>query len=367
MSFLKPKKLTKIAQTFLSTEMKIIQLLALLCLCYSSFGQTIKSYSGAVDGGTSTYQYYEDDDLERIYNGKYTFTSSNKERIVEGSYSKNKKSGKWHYRFASPSPNGTTVDMYKSYQNGQLQGPCSYIKTSNATKKVVFRCTATFDDNLQVGRFTLESFDDFVYGNKTIIANYNIDGRFDGEVVSTTQKKRVTNGIQRTNTIVDKCRFERGVLASRVYRDITEGTVLVNVKRDSLISFYNRNYNPATDKCIIPYIVYKPWKYLTNSVDSWHAGHEGVEYIGSNPPNSSSEDIMENVNCCLKVVSPVFSDAGYTSIGYDSDLKFWYRPTLFDNSGQYYNNATPKPTPYDRGEVEREFRPELILGLNCIE
>jgi len=57
--------------------------------------QTIKTYSGPYENGKATYQYYEDNNGERIYNGPFTYKSIDGTIRITGTYKNGKRNGSW--------------------------------------------------------------------------------------------------------------------------------------------------------------------------------------------------------------------------------------------------------------------------------
>jgi hypothetical protein len=53
---------------------KIILILISTLFFFDSFPQELKTYSGVFKNGTAVYQYYENNDLNRIYQGKFNYT-----------------------------------------------------------------------------------------------------------------------------------------------------------------------------------------------------------------------------------------------------------------------------------------------------
>ncbi len=82
--------------------MKNLLLITIILCSHWVFGQdkTTHSFSGNFEGGTATYSYYEDDNYERIYNGKFAYSTSAEKyeglKInTNGSFSENLREGKW--------------------------------------------------------------------------------------------------------------------------------------------------------------------------------------------------------------------------------------------------------------------------------
>src|SRR5579863_6751072 len=57
--------------------------------------RAIKTYTGPFENGTATYQYYENEKLERIYQGNFSYKQPGV--IVTGKFKNNKREGTWKF------------------------------------------------------------------------------------------------------------------------------------------------------------------------------------------------------------------------------------------------------------------------------
>lgn len=200
-----------------------------------------------MDGGTATYKYYENADYERIYEGPFTF--KNNYSSAAGTFKKNKKVGKWKF-----TRTGTMGHAYLTsitdvnYVGGKLNGVCIYTVVDKSNE-IYLKSVANFKNNVQVGTY---SYDDSgkMYSSREgthIKANFTQNGFLDGTCTTkfTIDKKDYVDII--------KCR--NGIIVSRLYRDVTDGDVIQNVKDavkdDSINTNYLRNYNNSTGASFI--------------------------------------------------------------------------------------------------------------------
>lgn len=64
-----------------------------------SLAQTVKTYSGPFGEGKATYQYIEDENGERIFNGPFNYVGQNGAIKISGLYKSNKREGKWKFDY----------------------------------------------------------------------------------------------------------------------------------------------------------------------------------------------------------------------------------------------------------------------------
>lgn len=103
----------------------------LIVISLYGFTQPIKTYTGSYSygdiSGNATYDYYENENYERVYHGNFKFTIGSPEKnklfdpiytIIQGKFNNNLKEGLWSYRteyeevegsFVSGLPNGEWV------------------------------------------------------------------------------------------------------------------------------------------------------------------------------------------------------------------------------------------------------------------
>lgn len=119
---------------------KSILLLILSVTVGSGMGQTLKTYSGLYEGGKATYTYYEDENGERIKQGKFTYNKTQSgvgvgvgmiggnisytdTQYASGNYNKGKKNGEWIYKHKVASKNIVFSDFSAviNYVDGHME------------------------------------------------------------------------------------------------------------------------------------------------------------------------------------------------------------------------------------------------------
>jgi hypothetical protein len=160
----------------------------LVFLLQNSISQNIKNYKGNYENGTANYQYYENDNYERIYQGTFSYkgiVTDNAKKLnfyISGQYKFNKTDGKWTYTLADPILKGATEIVTGNYVLGKMEGEWTSTTTVNSTKKVIKKITANFKENRLSGETKLEypssNYKDFT--SISIKGNLNDSGFFNG-------------------------------------------------------------------------------------------------------------------------------------------------------------------------------------------
>jgi hypothetical protein len=129
--------------------------------------QTIKTYKGTYFGGEGTYEYYENSNYERIFNGKLDFKKDvlmgvnssgrgGKVISITGNFNENKKSGKWTAKettvIIGRSDAGYTTIVSGNFRQGQKVGKWEYNVEAWAEKKVEkVNYSFNFNNNTLIG------------------------------------------------------------------------------------------------------------------------------------------------------------------------------------------------------------------------
>lgn len=204
--------------------MKIIAFVFAVLSWASANGQALKAYNGPYLNGNASYQYYEDSKGERILDGSfrysryYSFATKKYEHTVTGNFSKGKRNGLWKTVYNSRHF-GTLEVASASYKRGMLDGPCSYTKTSVASKALLTTNTAQFYNNKQVGGFRYQSrrTPGFDTKNELITARFDSTGCFEGALVFKYESGNLP--------FEDISQYKHGFLYSRLNRNLSTGEI----------------------------------------------------------------------------------------------------------------------------------------------
>ena len=110
--------------------------LAFILFAYSLQAQTIKTYSGPYGKGNATYQYYEDNNGERVYNGTFTYKGLEGTIKIIGAYKNGKRTGNWvctltNHFYIVMTMSGT---IQVNYLNGNREGISNYSLSKDVDK-----------------------------------------------------------------------------------------------------------------------------------------------------------------------------------------------------------------------------------------
>jgi len=196
-----------------------------LILCLNSLfvlnGQTVKTYSGQYEGGTATYQYYENENYDRILHGSFQYKIGQSSVVVNGQFNNNLRNGLWKITRNNKdlySDYKTIETVTANYIDGNLNGVCSYTKTNAITKQIIAKSTANFINNKLVGNYSFLSEDKKENKLFSINLQLNQDGFADG-----------TSSIQYTYESVpyeDIRKYKNGILYWQLQRNLSDGRKL---------------------------------------------------------------------------------------------------------------------------------------------
>lgn len=154
--------------------MKFIVTLFLSTLSFGlTYGQTLKTYTGSYAGGQATYQYFENTEYERIFNGKFSYTdikdNVNLSRVhmpsnieIIGAFKDNLKNGLWTAKeiISSVVPTYGNVKITMTYSgnflNGKRQGQWTFKQSLVTSKKIENgNSVLNFNNNILIGAVDL--------------------------------------------------------------------------------------------------------------------------------------------------------------------------------------------------------------------
>jgi len=281
------KKKNQISTTLmlLTTTCKIILIIAFITtisLTASSqstpqnlhLGFPIQTYSGAIDENTTaTYQYYENDQYERVYQGDFKAVCSRNWTIVTltGKFSEDKKDGAW--KVTSDIGNvflGKYSEIVKgNYVNGNMEGTWTYQVISKETGKIESQSTANFKNNLQIGAY------EFTLGEENIIKyRLNDEGFIDGEYTADfTDSDKVK--------WQHRAKFENGIMYFSLYRNLSTGEIIE--KSNEAV-----NYTPVRFDGNYYYVKYNYLKFIP--LNCWNA-ESSAHCVGRFANNSGFSSI----------------------------------------------------------------------------
>ena len=210
-------------------------------------GQIIKTYQGPYGGnflgttitGQATYQYYENENNERIFNGDFSFNSKNGDYYhhITGHFKNGLRNGQWKIACKISGWRGVLyiIVVTGEYNNGDLNGVFTYECTEAKNNKVFATSKAHFKNNLLVGHYEYISSDE----DNRFKIEYTLDsnGLYNGAFKVKYEKDGVP--------YKDSIQYSHGNVSSRLYRNMSTGEIL---SKDTVISStdYRPNWNLYT-------------------------------------------------------------------------------------------------------------------------
>lgn len=200
---------------------KIILFIFFVVVINCNYAQKIETYSGRYLKGEAKYQYYENENYERIFHGNFKYSAKDIPLItVTGQFKNNLRDGKWKCKEVKFGEIKTTI---LNYVNGNIEGTVNIEvvdSTEKGTKKVVEKCIANFKNNRLVGKYYIETSRDILGNTYTVNINLNENGLADS--VSTI--RFTEQGIP----YIDVLKFQNGALVHELRRNLSDGEILIN-------------------------------------------------------------------------------------------------------------------------------------------
>ena len=247
-----------------------IVLISLINLC--GFTQNIKTYSGKFSDaqytGNAEYQYYENENYERIYHGAFIFTrgepnstlSSGIYREIRGNYNENWKDGIWIYKSKYEILTG-------NFKMGLPNGEWTHKELDRKSNEMILVEKANYNNGKLTGDYYYKGEVGCSSGYMThaeIEGNINDNGYLDGE------------WIIKWDNIEDRRKYKEGVLYFRLTRNIQNGDVLFKVDSTNFINEIYNNLNKSDMSSVI-----NGTKYFikeSNNQNFYEFKYKGIDY-----------------------------------------------------------------------------------------
>jgi len=221
---------------------KIILSIVLLGLInLNGYSQNIKNYSGKYSDaqyvGNAEYQYYENDNYERIFHGKFKFTTGEQNstlsnriyREINGNYNENWKDGIWVYK-------SKHEEIIGSYKMGLPNGEWTRKELDRNLNEMVIVEKANYINGKIIGDFYYNGDVGCSSGYITqaeIEGKINDNGYLDGEWIIKWDK------------IQDIRKYRDGILYFRLTRNIESGDILLKIDSTNFINEIYKNLNKS--------------------------------------------------------------------------------------------------------------------------
>lgn len=217
-----------------------------LLLFYNNVnGQILKTYEGNYNEGSVSYQYYENNNQERIYHGKFVYIVNNSK--TEGQFKNNKKDGLWKFSYTFRNniyKTTETENFYGMYDSGDLVGEWKYshiITDINIKQEQKILKTADFVKN----KFKKINASRYSKGKLIQDVNYffNSESLYDSIIT-----KKYTS---KTYPMDLKFYFKNGVLSKSFVRNISTGDMIENFDYSELVENIQKNYDADKNQSIV--------------------------------------------------------------------------------------------------------------------
>ncbi len=204
----------------------LVLLFAVGIAIHPSWAQNVKTYSGPYQygtdmydfPGTATYQYYENENYERIYHGSFVFI--NDRCNVVGTYKNNLKEGVWTYsELFNYSKRYTSITTGK-FTAGLMDGSWTYSKVDYATKATIKRSSVTFISGAPVGAYTYYDKGEAgnAYTDVKVVGQYDSTSVFVGEWVVTYKEDG--------QPFEQRSTYSNGVRLQYIHRNLATGAII---------------------------------------------------------------------------------------------------------------------------------------------
>ncbi len=211
--------------------------------------QIHKTYQGDFLKGKARYQYYEDADYNRIYDGSFNYSRVpayvemasimgckfyKATGVLAGIYKKGNKNGKWTYNeeisFSHYSLGKVeyVVACSTNFTNGNRSGLWTYNKTGTESRII----NLNFKENEVIGQFKVTNNHITKENNTFIKANTTLSGTFDNE------GKFIGKWMYNDNDNEIIADFTNNIITKLLVRSVKYGTVSIKYDDTEIVNWY---------------------------------------------------------------------------------------------------------------------------------
>ena len=269
-------------------------LVLLILVGQNLFGQT-KSYNGSFNSmnfqGTATYDYIEKPE-SRVFDGSFTFKTTNNSVNINGNYKNDMKDGVWYFNLKNVANTDiimkylVTANVSGTFKEGKLDGSWNLTKTKNIsfsksgiseyyqfnintlsylfdgqtvdfdkTTTVTEKSSANFTNNHFSGNFT----NSINNGKSVVKGQFNEQGYFDGSWTVNYYQDGILHYQTRT--------YQNGVLLTIKNKDNSTGNVTTVYDKTIEVQEFFQNYKPNENSSKIGEAFYKLKEEKTKQSD----------------------------------------------------------------------------------------------------
>jgi hypothetical protein len=234
-------------------------LLLIIFITFSKniISQTTKTYNGSFEEGKATYQYYENQNFDRIFDGDFTYLG--RFYNTYGFFKNNHKDGKWKikvidnvYYYGNEPKLKLNTDILGTYQNGELFGTWKYSNSICIYNSFSKKYSTELDNEISTAKFLNNRFIDTIHYESNWPTKLKIDGQF------------TNSGIMNGNWIFDSqnsieiIKYNNGVEYWRLKKKKSTGEKIDFVDNSNFVNTFWSNYDKTTNTSEIDGVTYYP-------------------------------------------------------------------------------------------------------------
>lgn len=335
--------------------MKNIMIKLLVLVCFASLanimiGQNIKRFEGVMKlpsdldqlkgvitetwpgnmrgvTGEGYYDYYENDDEERVKHGKFYLNLPSPSYKITGNYKHGKKDGLWTFETNSDNTikYSRTISLKITYKDDVLEGPCVLVSAPDVVSYISL-CTITcsFKNGIITGEASLSNKATFFLSDGEVTSNcrgfINNEGMLDG-----TWTIHDKGGIERSQKRI----FYKGALIYVEENDFSTGEKTI---------------------CYSAFDKLKKAPNVENIKDTVIYGKKGIVYNGQIALRTKLHDYTSNVFSYPQLIIYAFPESFRTSDLISQQRESW---------NYAYSEASLRKLE-DKAKLERQEREERI-------
>ena len=305
------------------------------------YAQDIKTYTGIYEGGNASYQYYENENYERIFHGRFNYNYGNGDFFVSGQFAHNLRNGSWKVskviRLSFDRKKKVVATVTANYTNGKLNGYCSYEEKDIQKNLTLSKTSAYFKNNVMIGKMNF-SFIGEKYFTLLGCLHLNREGYAD----STLRINYTKYGVNHEQIM----QFREGFLVSNLNRNLSTGEILNKSNRRKFVDDFFKYYNEEKKYALIPIVE------VVDDVDSPFFMRNENDGNGNNF-SQLKNDTLRNAPISYESCSFVGGHNSFRPI-YDA-LNFWSdisnNPLYFIKKGVIIPSLNPIKTPVLEKEI----------------
>lgn len=259
----------------------------LLCFQQTLLSQKNVLYKGPFMDGTAEYQYYEDENYNRIYQGPFKYVTEHIK--ITGQYQKNQRVGMWTIiKTVLPPEDNFKETIVGNYKSDDLDGEWKLERIELKTKKIIFSTTAIFHEGQITNTFKYQN-EDFDHE----INSFKVQGQFSnkGKLDSTWIIRYNKDGIP----YEDIRKFKEGMIIFQLFRNLSTGEIIEKYENSGLPKVFYIDEGKTTMD-YVEYLKTTPDRIYSQFFEIWKRIKTPNSYLFEDPyiyVRSSDEKLID--------------------------------------------------------------------------